>query len=91
MHLLSCAQVDRLCKQVVGTHALLSEPVHFAQLGVAVVDEQHRFGVAQRAKLQNKNTPAPHVLAMTVRASVDADHNQLLLRLWPWATSVEDI
>jgi hypothetical protein len=54
-------------EQVVGTHALLSEPVQFAQLGLAVVDEQHRFGVAQRAKLQNKNTPAPHVLAMTVR------------------------
>jgi hypothetical protein len=52
--------------QVVGTHAVLSEPVQFAQLGLAVVDEQHRFGVAQRAKLQNKNTPAPHVLAMTV-------------------------
>jgi RecG-like helicase len=62
-----CVQVKCLCKQVVGTHALLSEPVHFAQLGVAVVDEQHRFGVAQRAKLQNKNTPAPHILAMTVR------------------------
>lgn len=55
--------------QVVGTHALLSEPVHFANLGLAVVDEQHRFGVAQRAKLQNKNTPAPHVLAMTVCSS----------------------
>lgn len=56
--------------QVVGTHALLSEPVHFANLGLAVVDEQHRFGVGQRAKLQNKNSPAPHVLAMTVLHNV---------------------
>lgn len=77
--------------QVVGTHALLSEPVHFAQLGVAVVDEQHRFGVAQRAKLQNKNTPAPHVLAMTVRWVFDSDCERHLPTKRPWATSVEHL
>ncbi|MEM9416899.1 MAG: ATP-dependent DNA helicase RecG [Bacteroidota bacterium] len=51
---------------VVGTHALLNDEVSFRQLGLAVIDEQHRFGVAQRAQLWTKN-PAyfPHVLVMT--------------------------
>lgn len=50
---------------VVGTHALLQEDVRFAHLSVAVTDEQHRFGVEQRAKLANKSQNAPDVLVMT--------------------------
>ena len=50
---------------LVGTHALLEDPVVFHHLGLAVVDEQHRFGVAQRAKLWHKNEIPPHVLVMT--------------------------
>ena len=50
---------------VVGTHALLSEHVQFADLGLVVVDEQHRFGVEQRDKLRDKADTAPHVLVMT--------------------------
>ncbi|XCI75530.1 MAG: ATP-dependent DNA helicase RecG [Flavobacteriales bacterium] len=50
---------------LVGTHALIEEPMHFQNLGLAVIDEQHRFGVAQRAKLWKKNKKPPHVLIMT--------------------------
>lgn len=50
---------------LVGTHALLEETVCFFNLGLVVIDEQHRFGVAQRARLWNKNVYAPHVLVMT--------------------------
>jgi len=50
---------------LVGTHALIEDPVVFHNLGLAVVDEQHRFGVAQRARLLAKNRPAPHMLVMT--------------------------
>ena len=50
---------------LVGTHALLEENVQFGNLGLAVVDEQHRFGVKQRAKLWAKNDNPPHVLVMT--------------------------
>jgi len=50
---------------LVGTHAVIEEPVVFRNLGLAVVDEQHRFGVAQRAKLWHKNQNPPHVLVMT--------------------------
>jgi ATP-dependent DNA helicase RecG len=51
---------------VVGTHALLAEGVGFARLGLAIVDEQHRFGVAQRVKLRGKGDDgAPHLLVMT--------------------------
>ncbi|MCW2615535.1 MAG: ATP-dependent helicase RecG [Frankiales bacterium] len=50
---------------VVGTHALLSEGVDFADLGLVVVDEQHRFGVEQRDALRAKGTTPPHVLVMT--------------------------
>jgi len=51
---------------VIGTHAVISEAVTFRQLGLAVVDEQHRFGVAQRAALQAKGSGTePHVLALT--------------------------
>ena len=48
-----------------GTHAVFEEKVKFHQLGLAVIDEQHRFGVAQRAKLWRKNDIPPHVLVMT--------------------------
>ncbi len=50
---------------LVGTHAVIEEDVQFARLGLVVIDEQHRFGVAQRAKLWTKNPIAPHVLVMT--------------------------
>src|SRR5690606_36625813 len=50
---------------VVGTHALIQEHVQFADLGLVVVDEQHRFGVEQRDALRAKATTAPHVLVMT--------------------------
>lgn len=50
---------------LVGTHALLENTVGFAFLGLAVIDEQHRFGVAQRARLWVKNAQPPHVLVMT--------------------------
>lgn len=68
---------------LVGTHALLEDPVQFARLGLAVIDEQHRFGVAQRARLWQKNplapphvlvmtaTPIPRTLAMTVYGDLD--------------------
>jgi ATP-dependent DNA helicase RecG len=48
-----------------GTHALLEDPVRFKNLGMVIIDEQHRFGVAQRAKLWKKNEQPPHVLVMT--------------------------
>ncbi|MFO7940785.1 MAG: ATP-dependent DNA helicase RecG [Bacteroidales bacterium] len=50
---------------LVGTHALIEDVVQFQQLGVAVIDEQHRFGVAQRARLWKKSQQPPHVLVMT--------------------------
>lgn len=50
---------------LIGTHAVLEETVHFKQLGLAIVDEQHRFGVAQRAKLWRKNSTPPNILVMT--------------------------
>ena len=50
---------------LIGTHAVLEAPVTFKQLGLAIVDEQHRFGVAQRAKLWRKNTIPPNILVMT--------------------------
>ncbi len=53
------------CKILIGTHALLEDPVQFKNLGMVVIDEQHRFGVAQRAKLWKKNVQPPHILVMT--------------------------
>ena len=50
---------------LIGTHALLEDTVQFKNLGLVVIDEQHRFGVAQRAKMWRKNTTPPHVLIMT--------------------------
>jgi ATP-dependent DNA helicase RecG len=50
---------------IVGTHALLEDKVKFKNLGLAIIDEQHRFGVAQRSKLWKKNVCPPHILVMT--------------------------
>ncbi len=50
---------------LIGTHALLEEKVRFNNLGLAVIDEQHRFGVAQRSRLWRKSTIPPHILVMT--------------------------
>jgi ATP-dependent DNA helicase RecG len=50
---------------LIGTHALLEDIVQFKNLGTVIIDEQHRFGVAQRAKMWRKNTIPPHVLIMT--------------------------
>ena len=50
---------------LIGTHALLEDKVKFKNLGLAIIDEQHRFGVAQRSKLWHKNKYPPHVLVMT--------------------------
>lgn len=52
-------------KILIGTHALLEDTVQFKNLGLVVIDEQHRFGVAQRARMWKKNTIPPHVLIMT--------------------------
>ncbi len=50
---------------LIGTHAVIEDKVKFKNLGLAVVDEQHKFGVAQRAQLREKNTIPPHILVMT--------------------------
>jgi ATP-dependent DNA helicase RecG len=50
---------------LIGTHAVIEDTVRFSSLGLVVIDEQHRFGVAQRARLWSKNTQPPHVLVMT--------------------------
>jgi ATP-dependent DNA helicase RecG len=50
---------------LIGTHALIEDTVAFGNLGLVVIDEQHRFGVAQRAKLWKKNKFPPHILVMT--------------------------
>ncbi|UUC44854.1 ATP-dependent DNA helicase RecG [Flavobacterium cerinum] len=50
---------------IIGTHALLEDKVQFQNLGLAIIDEQHRFGVEQRSKLWKKNTVPPHILVMT--------------------------
>jgi len=58
---LSAGQVQVL----IGTHAVIEETVQFRQLGIVIIDEQHRFGVAQRARLWEKSPVPPHVLVMT--------------------------
>jgi len=50
---------------LIGTHALLEDPVKYKNLGIAIIDEQHRFGVAQRSRLWKKNDLPPHILVMT--------------------------
>lgn len=57
--------LDGSIRIVIGTHALIESSVKFYNLGMAVIDEQHRFGVNQRARLWQKNEKAPHVLVMT--------------------------
>ena len=56
---------DGTIQMLVGTHALIEETVQFRHLGLVIIDEQHRFGVAQRARLWQKNPEPPHVLVMT--------------------------
>src|SRR5690606_25070937 len=62
---LLAALVDGEIDVLIGTHAIIEDPVQFKNLGFAIVDEQHRFGVAQRAKLWKKAIIPPHVLVMT--------------------------
>ena len=57
--------MDSTLNILIGTHALIEENVRFSNLGLVIIDEQHRFGVAQRAKLWQKNLNPPHVLVMT--------------------------
>jgi ATP-dependent DNA helicase RecG len=57
--------LDRSLNILIGTHALLEDNVQFANLGLVIIDEQHRFGVAQRARLWQKNLNPPHILVMT--------------------------
>jgi ATP-dependent DNA helicase RecG len=59
------ATLDGEITILTGTHALIEDTVQFKNLGLAIVDEQHRFGVAQRAKLWEKNEINPHILVMT--------------------------
>ena len=56
---------DGTLNLLIGTHAVLEDKVQFKNLGLAIIDEQHRFGVAQRSKLWRKNTIPPHILVMT--------------------------
>jgi ATP-dependent DNA helicase RecG len=63
-YILQCL-ADGSLSMIIGTHALIEEVVEFKNLGLAVIDEQHRFGVAQRASLWKKATIPPHVLVMT--------------------------
>lgn len=59
------ALLDGSLNILIGTHALIEDTVQFKNLGLVVIDEQHRFGVAQRAKLWKKNSTPPHILVMT--------------------------
>jgi len=63
--LIAEALLDKSLHILIGTHALLEENVQFANLGLVIIDEQHRFGVAQRARLWQKNFEPPHILVMT--------------------------
>ena len=62
---ISDSLLDKSLNILIGTHALLEENVRFANLGLVIIDEQHRFGVAQRARLWQKNLNPPHILVMT--------------------------
>jgi ATP-dependent DNA helicase RecG len=64
-NLISEGLLDNTIHILIGTHALIEEHVKFSNLGMVVIDEQHRFGVAQRARLWDKNIVTPHVLVMT--------------------------
>ncbi|HZY25335.1 MAG TPA: ATP-dependent DNA helicase RecG [Bacteroidales bacterium] len=63
--IISESLLDKSLNILIGTHALLEENVQFANLGLVIIDEQHRFGVAQRARLWQKNLNPPHILVMT--------------------------
>jgi ATP-dependent DNA helicase RecG len=63
-YILQCL-ADGSLSMIIGTHALIEEMVQFKNLGLAVIDEQHRFGVAQRATLWKKSAIPPHILIMT--------------------------
>lgn len=63
--LIHAGLADGTTHLLIGTHALIEENVKFKHLGLVVIDEQHRFGVAQRAKLWEKNVVTPHILVMT--------------------------
>ncbi len=63
--LIAEALLDKSLNILIGTHALLEENVKFSNLGLVIIDEQHRFGVAQRARLWQKNLNPPHILVMT--------------------------
>ena len=82
---------------MIGTHALLEEKVIFADLGLVVVDEQHRFGVEQRDALRAKAAQPPHVLVMTatpiprtVAMTVYGDLEVSALRELPGVATVEE-
>lgn len=62
---ISAALSDGSIQLIIGTHALIEDYVAFNKLGLVIIDEQHRFGVAQRARLWKKNTIPPHILVMT--------------------------
>lgn len=62
---LHAALLDGSLQILIGTHALIEDTVQFRNLGLAVIDEQHRFGVVQRSRLWKKNSTPPHVLVMT--------------------------
>ena len=59
------ALTDGTINIIIGTHALIEDKVQFKQLGISIIDEQHRFGVAQRAELKLKGETLPHILVMT--------------------------
>lgn len=63
-HILECVQSGEI-RLLIGTHAIIEDKVIFQNLALAIIDEQHKFGVAQRAKLHAKNSIPPHVLVMT--------------------------
>lgn len=62
---IAASLLDRSLNILIGTHALLEENVQFSNLGLVIIDEQHRFGVEQRARLWQKNLNPPHILVMT--------------------------
>ena len=64
-HVIASQLADGSLHILIGTHAVIEDKVQFANLGFVVIDEQHRFGVAQRARLWKKNITPPHVLVMT--------------------------
>ncbi len=64
-HTIHSGLLDGSINIIIGTHALIEDVVQFKNLGLVVIDEQHRFGVSQRAKLWKKNSIPPHILVMT--------------------------